>query len=79
VVPLYPVLPVIFCATCAYMFYSTVTYSYTVHGVWSLIGLAVLAAGVPFMLMSDSRRDIPGSPGGFDPIAGGPAEATMES
>ena len=77
VVPLYPILPMIFCASCAYMLYSTVNYSYTVHGRWSLVGLAVLAAGVPFMLMSDSRRDIPDKDGGFDPIV--PPTEAMES
>jgi amino acid transporter len=67
-VPLYPVLPIIFCATCAYMLYSSVTY----HGKWALVGLAVLAAGIPLMLMSESRPDVPGQPPapprGFTPI-----------
>jgi amino acid transporter len=79
-VPLYPVLPLIFCASCAYMLYASVTY----HGKWSLVGLAVLAAGIPLVLMSESRPDVhsepPGRPSGLDPVVpGAPPEATMES
>ena len=48
-VPLYPVLPLVFCATCAYMLWSSLSYvrSQTLGGInagW--IGVAVLAVGV---------------------------------
>jgi amino acid transporter len=81
-VPLYPLLPLIFCATCAYMLYSSVTY----NGKWSLVGLAVLAAGIPLMLLSESRRELPdehgkfpGETGGFTPIVPPAAAEPMES
>ena len=49
-VPLYPLTPALFCATCAYLLYSSVTYT----GVGAAVGVAVLVAGlVPLWL---SRR-----------------------
>ena len=47
-VPLYPVLPAVFCATCAYMLWSSLSYVYSqslggLNAAW--IGVAVLAAG----------------------------------
>jgi len=52
-VPLYPVLPVLFCASCAYMLYSSLGYVggntfLGVNAAW--VGVAVLAAGVVLML-----------------------------
>jgi amino acid transporter len=41
-VPLYPLLPIVFCGMCGYMLYSAVNYA----GVLSLIGLGPLAAGL---------------------------------
>lgn len=41
-VPLYPVLPVIFCLSSAYLLYSSVVYT----GLGSLVGIAVLLAGI---------------------------------
>jgi len=48
-VPLYPVLPAIFCATCAYMLWSSLSYVYSqklggMNAAW--IGVAVLGVGV---------------------------------
>lgn len=40
-IPFYPIPPIIFCLTSAYLLYSSVTYT----GTGSLVGLAVLAAG----------------------------------
>ena len=51
-VPLYPVTPILFIAVCGYMFYSSVMYA----GVWSLVGLAVLAAGVPLLAFARPAR-----------------------
>ena len=50
--PFYPLTPLIFIATCGYLFYSSVTYS----GVGSLVGLAVLAAGLPLLLLQYNPR-----------------------
>jgi APA family basic amino acid/polyamine antiporter len=41
-VPFYPVTPIIFVATCAYLLYSSVAYVQT----GALVGVAVLAVGV---------------------------------
>ena len=51
-VPIYPVTPLIFVATCLYMLYSSV--NYVQQG--TLIGLAMLLAGVP-LLFFRGRRD----------------------
>jgi amino acid transporter len=51
-VPLYPVLPVIFVATCLYMLYSSLTYAYANNGAW--YGAAVLLAGTPLLLLKRS-------------------------
>jgi APA family basic amino acid/polyamine antiporter len=45
-VPLYPLTPALFCCTCLYMLYASVTYT----GYGALIGLTVLAAGLPLVL-----------------------------
>jgi basic amino acid/polyamine antiporter, APA family len=60
-VPLYPVLPVIFCATCGYMLWSSLSYvsSQSLGGInaaW--IGVAVLASGGVLLLV---LRFLPGS------------------
>lgn len=46
-VPLYPITPVLFCCACGFMLYSSVAYA----GMGSLLGAAVLAAGVPAWLL----------------------------
>jgi APA family basic amino acid/polyamine antiporter len=46
-VPLYPVTPLLFCLTCAYLLYSSLAYT----GLGALVGIAVLAAGVPLLLI----------------------------
>ena len=50
-VPLYPLPPLIFCAMCIYLFYSSVVYT----GKGALVGLAILAAGVPVYLIGRGR------------------------
>ncbi len=47
-VPLYPFTPFFFCMTCAYMLQSSVAYA----GVGALVGLAVLIAGTPLLLIT---------------------------
>jgi basic amino acid/polyamine antiporter, APA family len=51
-VPLYPVLPLVFCATCGYMLYSGIAYA----GRLGLVGGALVLAGIPFYVFS--RRTI---------------------
>ncbi len=47
-VPLYPVTPALFCMTCAYMLYSSVSYV----AVGALAGIGVLALGLPFLFLT---------------------------
>ncbi len=49
-VPLYPVLPAAFAMTCAYMLFASVRHT----GVGALVGIAVLAAGLP--VLAGARR-----------------------
>jgi basic amino acid/polyamine antiporter, APA family len=46
-VPLYPLTPILFCLTCAYLLYSSLAYT----GLGALIGVAVLAAGTPLLML----------------------------
>jgi basic amino acid/polyamine antiporter, APA family len=50
-VPLYPVLPIIFCNTCGYMLYSASTYA----GRLALLGLIPVALGAAVFLLSGQR------------------------
>lgn len=50
-VPLYPLTPILFCATCAYLLYSSLAYT----GFGALLGVAVVAAGA-IVLVLTSRR-----------------------
>ena len=51
-VPLYPLTPALFCATCAYLLYSSVTYT----GVGAAVGVAVLVAGLLPLWLSRRRE-----------------------
>ncbi|CAN7379830.1 APC family permease [Massilia sp. LjRoot122] len=58
-VPLYPLLPLLFCASCAYMLWSSLSYVYSqslggLNAAW--IGVAVLASGSLLLLFLD-RED----------------------
>jgi APA family basic amino acid/polyamine antiporter len=46
-VPLYPLTPLLFCATCAYLLYASLAYT----GVGALVGLAVLGSGGLLLLV----------------------------
>ncbi|HRF10467.1 MAG TPA: amino acid permease [Xanthobacteraceae bacterium] len=46
-VPLYPITPILFCAACAWLLYSTAAYA----GVGSLFGIGVLALGTPLLFL----------------------------
>jgi amino acid transporter len=50
-VPLYPVTPFLFSMVCIYMFYSAIAYA----GVGSLVGVGVLAAGIPLLALVRAR------------------------
>jgi basic amino acid/polyamine antiporter, APA family len=45
-VPLYPVLPLLFCAACGYLLYSSLVYT----GTGAIVGVVVVALGLPFVL-----------------------------
>lgn len=51
-VPLYPLLPLAFCASSAWLLYSSLAYT----RLGALVGLAVLAAGVPLLALVARRR-----------------------
>jgi basic amino acid/polyamine antiporter, APA family len=54
-VPLYPLTPAIFVLVCCYMLYSSLVYT----GVGALVGVAVLAVGVPVLLWSRQVQPSP--------------------
>ncbi len=68
-VPLYPLTPLLFCTTCVYMLYSSLAYT----GVGALVGLAVVAAGVPLLLFI-RREPVLTSPA-VGPLPAGPLPA----
>jgi basic amino acid/polyamine antiporter, APA family len=51
-VPFYPMIPFLFCLVCGYMLYSSLTFT----GVGALVGVVVLLAGIPVLLLA--RRSI---------------------
>lgn len=52
-VPLYPLTPLLFCAACAYLLYSSLAYT----GIGALVGVAALALGLPLWF---AQRLMPG-------------------
>ncbi len=63
-VPLYPVLPAIFCASCLWMCWSGINYAlflwsksgYTIGGVGAILGIVVMIAGFPLVMLSKSAN-----------------------
>jgi len=53
-VPLYPVTPMVFVATCAYLFYSSLAYVRT--GAW--VGIGVLAIGAVLLAVNLRYRSL---------------------
>jgi amino acid transporter len=51
-VPLYPLIPLLFCSTSAYLLYSSLAYT----GVGAMVGVIVLVVGVLLMLLLPKRR-----------------------
>jgi amino acid transporter len=50
-VPLYPLIPALFCATCLFMLYASLAYT----GAGALIGIVVLCGGLPLLLLPDQQ------------------------
>ncbi|MDJ0694343.1 amino acid permease [Mastigocoleus sp. MO_188.B34] len=50
-VPFYPITPILFCMTCAYLLYSSLAYT----GVGSLFGVGVVLTGIPLLFISSRR------------------------
>jgi APA family basic amino acid/polyamine antiporter len=68
-VPLYPLLPLAFCATCAYMLAASLSYVYSQSlGGWNAawVGVAVLAVGVILLLFLRRSAPAPADPLPFD-------------
>ncbi len=52
-VPFYPVTPLLFCAVCGYLLYSSLVYT----GVGAIVGVAVVIAGIPLLLWNRYRQN----------------------
>lgn len=50
-VPIYPLIPILFCAICAYLLYSSLTYA----GTGARLGVIVLLTGIPLLLLNRQR------------------------
>lgn len=53
-VPLYPVTPIVFILTCIYLLYSSLEYT----GIGALVGVGVLVAGTPLLLLSRKPQGV---------------------
>lgn len=51
-VPLYPITPLLFCLICGYLLYSSLAYT----GVGAIVGVLVLIAGIPLLLLSQRQQ-----------------------
>jgi amino acid transporter len=61
-VPLYPLTPVLFCAACAWMLYSSFNYAMSLDpgSIGAMVGIAMLASGVPVLMWAKrAARDRP--------------------
>jgi thiamine transporter ThiT len=56
-VPLYPVTPIVFCAACAWLAWSSITYAASRNAVH--VSLIVMAAGVLALLLTGAKPLIP--------------------
>ncbi|MBF2006355.1 MAG: amino acid permease [Chlorogloeopsis fritschii C42_A2020_084] len=50
-VPFYPITPLLFCLVCGYLLYSSLAYT----NVGAIVGVVVVAAGIPFLLWNQHR------------------------
>jgi basic amino acid/polyamine antiporter, APA family len=54
-VPFYPVTPIVFCVTCAYLLYSSLAYT----GIGAFVGVVVLATGgLLLIFLSSSTSNV---------------------
>ncbi|MBD2300860.1 amino acid permease [Nostoc sp. FACHB-87] len=51
-VPFYPLIPLLFCSVCGYLLYSSLVYT----GVGAVVGVVVVAAGIPLLLWNRYRQ-----------------------
>ncbi|MBD2499890.1 APC family permease [Anabaena azotica] len=51
-VPFYPITPLLFCAVCGYLLYSSIAYA----NVGSFVGVLVVAAGIPILFWNNYQR-----------------------
>ncbi|BDI19912.1 hypothetical protein ANSO36C_57140 [Nostoc cf. commune SO-36] len=51
-VPFYPLTPLLFCAVCGYLLYSSLAYT----GVGAVAGVLVVAAGIPVLFWNNYRQ-----------------------
>jgi amino acid transporter len=61
-VPLYPLTPALFCAACAWMLYSSFNYAMSLDpgSIGAMVGIAMLASGVPVLMWAKRRAAAPG-------------------
>jgi phosphate/sulfate permease len=61
-VPLYPLTPLLFAAACAYMLYSSFNYAMSLDpgSIGAMVGIAMLASGVPVLMWARRREVSPG-------------------
>jgi APA family basic amino acid/polyamine antiporter len=64
-VPLYPLTPLVFCGTALYLVHASIAYT----GVGALLGLAILASGIPVYLFARRREGAARPAAGWAPIA----------
>ena len=59
-VPLYPLTPLVFCATCVYMLNSSLSYASSLSGagIGTWVGVGVLMVGMPLLLFAPSRAPL---------------------
>lgn len=57
-VPLYPLTPILFCNMCGYMLWSSIEYAMSkdLGSIGSIVGIAVLCAGIPIMLVARATQ-----------------------
>lgn len=60
-VPAYPLIPLLFCAICGYLLYSSLTYAYSsaasqAYSVGAFVGVGVLLLGLPVLFFTRSRE-----------------------
>jgi APA family basic amino acid/polyamine antiporter len=62
-VPLYPLTPILFCAMCAYMLYSSASYSMSKDpgSIGAQLGIGMLLLGLPLMVFARRTRAAPAS------------------